>query len=388
VYQPGTGTWLTPDSHRAGGSAADLSVGVDPLTANRYSYVNGDPLNRIDPSGHRFELYGGGASRAEIRAAEQRREAAAEMRDYLDAHGALPGNWNSSPFALQAEYYQWAVLANGGRYSGSYEKWQSVSTARQYSLWDKSGSEALHRLADRDCETARSAFVCRNKKSLTTLVVAGAVGALTGGAGGVVAAGLLGEASGLAAGIAAGAISGGAGAAGASATAQLLTTGHISVGQLARDTAIGIVTGGLAGAATHTLATRAAAASAGAAETSSAASGPLELANPITVNNAASPIRSFATAQDQTYYRVFSGTNTDGAFLTGAPPAGSQAAIEGLALPPGNTAEFLQEVHVPAGTMLQSSITGPAFGQPGGMLQFQLLERLDPKFYGPGVPFL
>jgi hypothetical protein len=58
-----------------------------------------------------------------------------------------------------------------------------------------------------------------------------------------------------------------------------------------------------------------------------------------------------------------------------------------LALPPGNAAEFLQEVRVPAGTMLQSSIAAEAFGQPGGLLEFELLERINPKFFGPGTPF-
>ena len=87
------------------------------------------------------------------------------------------------------------------------------------------------------------------------------------------------------------------------------------------------------------------------------------------------------------HVRVFSGSNTEGAFLTGASPASSQAAIDGLALPPGNTADFLQEVHVPAGTMLQSSIAAEAFGQAGGLLQFELLERIDPKFLGPRIPF-
>ena len=51
-YDPATATWTTADSHRTGGSGANLSVGTDPLTANRYSYVNGDPVNLVDPSGH------------------------------------------------------------------------------------------------------------------------------------------------------------------------------------------------------------------------------------------------------------------------------------------------------------------------------------------------
>jgi RHS repeat-associated protein/uncharacterized repeat protein (TIGR01451 family) len=52
TYDPKTSSFLTPDSYRTGGSAQNLSVGIDPLTRNSYSYVNGDPVNLIDPSGH------------------------------------------------------------------------------------------------------------------------------------------------------------------------------------------------------------------------------------------------------------------------------------------------------------------------------------------------
>ena len=51
-YNPATGTWLSPDTYQAPEAANDLSIGTDPLTSNRYSYVNGDPINGSDPSGH------------------------------------------------------------------------------------------------------------------------------------------------------------------------------------------------------------------------------------------------------------------------------------------------------------------------------------------------
>ena len=52
TYDPTKAGFLTPDSYRAQQPIAELSVGVDPLTMNRYSYVNGDPVNMVDPDGH------------------------------------------------------------------------------------------------------------------------------------------------------------------------------------------------------------------------------------------------------------------------------------------------------------------------------------------------
>lgn len=52
TYSPGRGGFLTPDSFRTAPPSAEVSLGTDPLTRNRYSYVNGDPVNLIDPTGH------------------------------------------------------------------------------------------------------------------------------------------------------------------------------------------------------------------------------------------------------------------------------------------------------------------------------------------------
>lgn len=66
TYDPSKAGFLTPDSSRADAPTADLSVGVDPLTMNRYSYVNGDPVNLVDPDGHSPCAYGDApASRCE-----------------------------------------------------------------------------------------------------------------------------------------------------------------------------------------------------------------------------------------------------------------------------------------------------------------------------------
>jgi RHS repeat-associated protein len=52
TYDAKKAAFTTPDSYRAAAPAKDLSIGTDPLTANRYNYVNGDPVNLSDPDGH------------------------------------------------------------------------------------------------------------------------------------------------------------------------------------------------------------------------------------------------------------------------------------------------------------------------------------------------
>lgn len=52
TYNPTTGAFTTPDNYRVSAPSTDLSVGTDPLTANTYTYVNGNPINAWDPSGH------------------------------------------------------------------------------------------------------------------------------------------------------------------------------------------------------------------------------------------------------------------------------------------------------------------------------------------------
>ncbi|HOX03243.1 MAG TPA: hypothetical protein P5555_13320 [Candidatus Paceibacterota bacterium] len=105
--------------------------------------------------------------------------------------------------------------------------------------------------------------------------------------------------------------------------------------------------------------------------------------------NAGGVIRSFVQESDQVYYRVFSGDRTIGSFLTAVPPRSSAWAQEALSLPPGNTAEYIQEVLVPAGARLQRSRALPVRGwgrSRGGAEQFQLLEHIPVQNFGPGRP--
>jgi len=57
-----------------------------------------------------------------------------------------------------------------------------------------------------------------------------------------------------------------------------------------------------------------------------------------------------------------------------------------LALPPVNSAEYVSEVLVPAGTRYQIGTAASAFGQPGGGVQVLLLDRIPAANFGPGTP--
>jgi RHS repeat-associated protein len=54
LYDPQKDSFLTQDNYRSGQPAANPNTGSDPLLLNTYTYVNGDPVNLSDPSGHRY----------------------------------------------------------------------------------------------------------------------------------------------------------------------------------------------------------------------------------------------------------------------------------------------------------------------------------------------
>ena len=110
-----------------------------------------------------------------------------------------------------------------------------------------------------------------------------------------------------------------------------------------------------------------------------------------TVTYQAGKIRSFVTEVDETFYRVYSGNNATGSFLSRVKPKSADWAMEAFALPTGNTADFIQEVLVPAGTRLQRSRAAPNVWGRGGAEQFELLKlfkgQYQPVQFGPGIPF-
>ena len=103
--------------------------------------------------------------------------------------------------------------------------------------------------------------------------------------------------------------------------------------------------------------------------------------------NAGGFIRSFVTERTERYYRVYSGNKRIGGFLTKLKPKNRKFAQESLSLPLDNTAEFIQEVIVPAGTRMQRSRALSAFRPRGGAEQFELLDFIDTCNFGLGRKF-
>jgi hypothetical protein len=104
------------------------------------------------------------------------------------------------------------------------------------------------------------------------------------------------------------------------------------------------------------------------------------------VSSEGGKIVAFAQQEGQYYWRVFSDKGSGG-WLTATRPRSAAWAREALALPPGNNADYIQRVFVPAETGLQRSRALPVFGHRGGGEQFRLLQHLPDDNFGPGVPF-
>jgi RHS repeat-associated protein len=98
-------------------------------------------------------------------------------------------------------------------------------------------------------------------------------------------------------------------------------------------------------------------------------------------------ILSTTASDDLTMYRVWGGKAPQaGGWLTPVKPTSAAAARSSLALPAENTAEYFSTVTVPAGTRFQIGTAGSGFGQPGGGVQLNLLDKIPASSFGPGVP--
>ena len=85
--------------------------------------------------------------------------------------------------------------------------------------------------------------------------------------------------------------------------------------------------------------------------------------------------RVFTTKKTEVYYRVYSGANSKGAWLTKVPPKSSAYAKQALNLPAENKANKIQKVIVPKGVILERSRAkgGGPHGKQGGAEQFRIL---------------
>lgn len=97
--------------------------------------------------------------------------------------------------------------------------------------------------------------------------------------------------------------------------------------------------------------------------------------------------QEYETTDQRTYYRVFGGgASRLGAWMSPVPPRSAAVVRADMALPVDNTAEFVSVVTVPAGTLIRIGRAAPAFGQPGGGEQVQLLELIPPASFGEAAP--
>lgn len=99
------------------------------------------------------------------------------------------------------------------------------------------------------------------------------------------------------------------------------------------------------------------------------------------------PVEEVRSDRIMTLYRAYGGgANRLGAWMSATLPASSAAVRAEMALPPANTATAYSAVTVPAGTLMKVGIAAPAFDQPGGGRQVQLLELIPAESFSEPIP--
>jgi hypothetical protein len=86
-YSPGLNRFLTRDIY--GGALADLNMGLDPWTGNRYAFGGGNPISNVELDGHVVIPNGGGGGPAPCTSIKER-ERRAEAGGNPDVVTALP----------------------------------------------------------------------------------------------------------------------------------------------------------------------------------------------------------------------------------------------------------------------------------------------------------
>lgn len=99
------------------------------------------------------------------------------------------------------------------------------------------------------------------------------------------------------------------------------------------------------------------------------------------------PVTEYRLSATGIYYRVFGGGAVRiGAWVSPTVPRSRAEARATLALPPENTATHYAMVIVPSGTLVRSGTAAPAFAQPGGGRQVELLERIPTESFSAPIP--
>jgi hypothetical protein len=101
------------------------------------------------------------------------------------------------------------------------------------------------------------------------------------------------------------------------------------------------------------------------------------------INSRSGNVIATRLPKEATFYRIWGNTSPkEGSWLSIVRPLTRSEAINGLALEPGNTAQFISEVTVPAGTRVQFSVASKLWGRPGGWMQVELLEFIPAGNFG------
>jgi RHS repeat-associated protein len=271
--------WYDPNT--GGFTARDTVFGTldTPVSLNRYTYANNDPLQYFDPDGRSACISDSGLSgcvfspgtrpsaatartasdqerrqRFRMAVAAPRRTASAnyeaflakrltalraaansEMKQFLGDHHALPRDWETGSDGARTSYFMWAVLRNGNQILHSQGDFLRLSGAEQLQLWEERQADAFHYIGDRDCDGAMVPIVCRNRNvinGISTAFLAVGLGMVTGGAASAALAPSVGATAGTV-------VGGTIGSGFSSAAAQQVTTGEINWAAVGRDAAIG-----------------------------------------------------------------------------------------------------------------------------------------------------
>ena len=386
TYDTRSGGFLTADSYARSASAQDAGVGMDPLTRNTYTYVNGDPINYVDPTGH-VPCMG------------------------RDNCGPIAAIVAAAP-AVEADEYQAAAVS---------QAYTSLSRC-VYMTHDLGCAERpeVNSVLPPDLLNPDTGSVCGsigNPLHLGPFLqsACSTLGATPSSLMGLAdfSAGVTHVVGDVATGHPSRALqrvrhAGSMAYQSTKAFAQDLSNvsppgfvfnsirhgpgfavnqAQVSAGHLLPAALLALATGGIGGAGEEVGGQAFLRTSTSTIRTIDAAEGaPRAIEASTRVNPWAGNTLSRVANGDDTMYRVWGGESGQaGDWLTPIRPTSSAEARAGLALPGENAATYVSEVTIPAGTRFQIGIAGEAFDMPGGWVQAQLMERIPLENFGKGV---